>query len=106
METPEQPTPSQATEPEEPEETIQGDLLRQKKKLADGSSNTNFYEASHSTLPSCELTVVDVVNGQVIRQTAIKGAGHSLKEACQLFDHAATRIKYVKGKLYKEGKKK
>ncbi len=99
------PTPSQATEPEE-EETIVGDLLRQKKELADGSRVSNFYEASHSTLPSCELTVVDVVNGQVIRQTAIKGAGHSLKEACQLFDHAATRIKYVKGKLYKEGKKK
>ena len=106
MDQPEEPIPSQAAEPEETEETIEGDLLRQKQELKDGSRVSNFYEASHSTLPSCELQIVDVVNGQVIRQVAIKGTGHNLKEACQVFDHAATRIKYVKEKLYKEEKKK
>lgn len=106
MDQPEQPT-GQATEPEEPEETIEKGLLRERKKMKDGTTQTFFTEASHMALPSCELQIVEVAgNGQIIKQTAIKGTGHTLLEACQSFDHAVVRIPEILKKLYKKEKGK
>ncbi len=106
MDQPEKLTGQATAEPEEPEETIQGDLLRQKQELKDGSRVSNFYEASHPVLPCVELTIVDLCNGLVIRQCSIRGLGHNIDEACKLFDHAIARIKDVKAELYPKEKKK
>ncbi len=62
--------------------------------------NTNF------ALPSCELQVTQVINGQIIQQAIIKGSGIDKKESKELFDHALDKLGQVILCMDKEEKKK
>ncbi len=100
MGTPEQPTPSQATEPEELE---QPDNLEQQQR-AEAELKNIFEQPTHPvSLPSCGLQITRVIQGQIIQQISIQGSGFNKIEAAELFNHA---LQYMEGVLKAMDEKK